>query len=91
MSRGVSFCIPLSFLWKLLGPKPTFAAKAASSLTLAIAPANRTRAGVLTADDYSMEIELPLTDCPQNLAIIGMIPRKDVDIGDIFFDAVLKK
>ena len=28
------------------------------------------------ADDYSMEIELPLADCPQNL--------------DIFFDAVLQ-
>ena len=40
------------------------------------------------ADDYSMEIELPLTDCPQNLDI-GMITRKDVDTGDIFFDAVL--
>ena len=28
------------------------------------------------ADDYSMEIELPLADCPQNLDIFGMIPRK---------------
>ena len=37
------------------------------------------------ADDYSMEIELPLADCPQNLAIFGMITRKDVDTGDIFF------
>ena len=43
------------------------------------------------ADDYSMEIELPLADCPQNLDIFGMITRKDVDTGDIFFDAVLKK
>ena len=42
------------------------------------------------ADDYSMEIELPLADCPQNIAIFGMITRKDVDIGDIFFDAVLQ-
>ncbi len=42
-------------------------------------------------DDYSMEIELPLADCPHNLAIFGMITCKDVDIGDIFFDAVLKK
>ena len=41
------------------------------------------------ADDYSMEIELPLADCPQNLDIFGMIIRKDVDAGDIFFDAVL--
>ena len=40
------------------------------------------------ADDYSMEIELPLADCPQNLDIFGMITRKDVDTGDIFFDAV---
>ena len=37
------------------------------------------------ADDYSMEIELPLADCPQNLDIFGMITRKDVDTGDIFF------
>ena len=43
------------------------------------------------ADDYSMEIELPLADCPHNLTIFGMIIRKDVDTGDIFFDAVLKK
>ena len=42
-------------------------------------------------DGYSMEIELPLTDCPQNLDIFGMISRKVVDTGDIFFDAVLKK
>ena len=27
------------------------------------------------ADDYSMEIELPLADCPQNLDILGMIPE----------------
>ena len=40
------------------------------------------------ADDYSMEIELPLANCPQNLDIFGMITRKDVDTGDIFFDAV---
>ena len=43
------------------------------------------------ADDYSMEIELPLALCPHNLTIFGMITRKDVDTGDIFFDAVLKK
>ena len=42
-------------------------------------------------DDYSMEIELPLADCLQNLDIFGMITRKDVDAGDIFFDAVLLK
>ena len=35
------------------------------------------------ADDYSMEIELPLADCPQNLDIFGMITRKDVGPGDI--------
>ena len=40
------------------------------------------------ADDYSMEIELPLADCPQNLAIFGIITRKDVNTGAIFFDAV---
>ena len=43
------------------------------------------------ADDYSMEIELPLADCPQNLDIFGMITRKDVDTGDIYFDAVLQE
>ncbi len=43
------------------------------------------------ADDYSMEIELPLADCPQNLNIFGMITLKVVDTGDIFFDVVLKK
>ena len=46
------------------------------------------------ADDYSMEIELPLADCPQNLDIFGMITRKDVDTGDIFFvggSAALRK
>ena len=42
------------------------------------------------ADDYSIEIELPLADCPLNLDIFGMITRKDVDTGDIFFDAVLQ-
>ncbi len=42
------------------------------------------------ADDYSMEIELPLADCRQNLDIFGMITRKDVDTGDIFFDSLLK-
>ena len=42
------------------------------------------------ADDNSMEIELPLAYCPQNLDIFGMITRNDVDTGDIFFDAVLQ-
>ncbi len=41
--------------------------------------------------DYSMEIELPLADCPQNLDIFGMITLKEVDAGDIFFDAVLRQ
>ncbi|MBQ6165980.1 MAG: hypothetical protein IJK41_00880 [Muribaculaceae bacterium] len=63
---------------------------ATSSLTLAIGPATRTRAGVLTAEDYSMEIELPFADCPQNLDIFGMITRMDVDTGDIFFDSAQK-
>ncbi len=40
------------------------------------------------ADDYSMEIELPLADCPQNLDIFGMITRRAVDTGDILFDAL---
>ena len=33
------------------------------------------------ADGYSMEIELPLADCPHNLTIFGMIPRKPA-VGD---------
>jgi hypothetical protein len=40
------------------------------------------------ADDYSMEIELPLADCPQNIAIFGMITRKDVVTDGIFYDKV---
>ena len=40
---------------------------------------------------YSMEIELPLADYSQNLDIFGMITRKDVVTGDIFFFAVLKR
>ena len=42
------------------------------------------------ADDYSMEIELPLADCPQNIAIFGLLTRKDIDTEEIFFDAVLQ-
>ncbi len=42
------------------------------------------------ADDYSMEIELPLAGCPQNIAIFGLITRKDIDSEQIFFDAVLR-
>ena len=64
---------------------------ATSSLTLAIGPATRTRASVLTDEDYSMKIELPLADCPQNLDIFGMITRKEVETGGILSDAVLKK
>ena len=43
------------------------------------------------ADDYSIEIELPLAECPQNIAIFGLITRKDIDTEEIFFDAVLHK
>ena len=32
------------------------------------------------ADDYSMEIELPVVDCPQDLDVFGMITRKDVEL-----------
>lgn len=42
------------------------------------------------ADDYTLDIELPLADCPQNIAIFGMLTRKDVDAEEIFFDAVLQ-
>ena len=40
------------------------------------------------ADDYSLEIELPLADCTQNIAIFGLITRKDIDTETVFFDAV---
>ena len=42
------------------------------------------------ADDYSMEIELPLAGCSQNLAVFGMLTRKDVDAETIYYDAVLQ-
>ena len=42
------------------------------------------------ADDYSLEIELPLADCTQNIAIFGLLTRKDIDTEEIFFDAVLQ-
>ena len=42
------------------------------------------------ADDYSMEIELPLAECPQNIDIFGHLTRKDVDTDNIFFDAILQ-
>ncbi len=42
------------------------------------------------ADDYSMEIELPLAGCQQNIDIFGMLTRKDIDADTIFFDAVLQ-
>ena len=29
------------------------------------------------ADDYNMEIELPLAECPQNIDIFGHLTRKD--------------
>lgn len=38
------------------------------------------------ADDYSMEIELPLAGCQQNIDIFGMLTRKDIDADTIFFD-----
>ena len=42
------------------------------------------------ADDYSIEFELPLAECPQNIAIFGHLTRKDIDTDKIFFDAVLQ-
>ena len=42
----------------------------------------------IDADDHFMEIELPQADRQRTLYIFGMITRKDVDAGDIFFDAV---
>ena len=37
-----------------------------------------------------MEIELPLAGCSQNIAVFGMLMRKDVDDETIFYDAVLQ-
>ena len=42
------------------------------------------------AEDYSMEIELPLVGCKQNIAIFGDITRKDIETEQIFFDAILQ-
>ena len=42
------------------------------------------------ADDYSLEIELPLAECPQNIAVFGHLTRKDIDTDKIFFNAVLQ-
>ena len=42
------------------------------------------------ADDYSMEIELPLAGCSQNINIFGNITRKDIETEQIFFDAILQ-
>lgn len=36
------------------------------------------------ADDYSLEIELPLADCTQNIEIFGHLTRKDVESDNIF-------
>ena len=43
------------------------------------------------ADDYSLEIELPLAECPQNINIFGLLTRRDIYTEEIFFDAVLHK
>jgi len=42
------------------------------------------------ADDYSLEIELPLNGCPNNQKIFGNIYRKDVDIASLYYDAILQ-
>ena len=44
----------------------------------------------IDADDYSLEIELPLAGCPQNIDVFGHLTRKDIDTDKIFFNAVLQ-
>jgi hypothetical protein len=39
-----------------------------------------------SADGYTLSIDFPLKDCPQNLAIFGNVNRKDVALGKIRFD-----
>ena len=37
------------------------------------------------AEDYSLEIEFPMNDCPQNIAIFGALHVKGVDISRVSF------
>ena len=43
------------------------------------------------ADDYSMEIELPLADCPQNIAIFGMMDEPFVTVNTVTGDKGIKQ
>lgn len=38
------------------------------------------------SDSYTMAIEFPLADCPQNIAIFGHINRKDIETTQYLFD-----
>lgn len=38
------------------------------------------------SDSYTMAIEFPLADCPQNIAIFGHINRKDIEAKQYLFD-----
>lgn len=38
------------------------------------------------SDSYTMAIEFPLADCPQNIAIFGHINRKDIETNQYLFD-----
>lgn len=42
------------------------------------------------ADDYTLEITFPLAGCKQNLAIFGMINRKDVEEGEVNFQCDIR-
>lgn len=38
------------------------------------------------AEDYSMDIEFPMKDCPQNIAIFGALHVKGVDLPSVTYD-----
>lgn len=41
------------------------------------------------ADDYTLSISLPLSGCPENLAILGHVDRLDADSRAVMLDAML--
>lgn len=42
------------------------------------------------ADEYTLNIDIPLKDCPNNIEIFGNINRKDAASGELFFEAQLQ-
>ena len=42
------------------------------------------------SDSYTLTITFPLKDCPQNVAIFGLVSRKDVDKDNIIYDCLIR-